>query len=68
MADSYIQKMRPLLILEYLQQNSHADKLVRTPELIDYLVNEKGIKCDRKTIYSDIRALQDILRSEDFVI
>ena len=57
MADSYIQKMRPLLILEYLQQNSHADKLVRTPELIDYLVNEKGIKCDRKTIYSDIRAL-----------
>ncbi len=57
MADSYIHKMRPLLILEYLQNNSHAGKPVCTRDLIDYLVNEKGIKCDRKTIYSDIRAL-----------
>ena len=57
MADSNILKMRHLLILEYLQKNSHAGKLIRTPELIEYLVNEKGIKCDRKTIYSDIRAL-----------
>ena len=57
MAESYIQKMRPLLILEYLQKNSHAGKLISTRELIDYLNQEKGISCDRKTIYSDIRAL-----------
>ena len=57
MADSYIQKMRPLLIYEYLQKNSHADKPIRTRELIEYLTAEKGITCDRKTIYSDIRAL-----------
>ena len=57
MADSYIQKMRPLLILEYLQKYSHAGKLVTTRELIEYLTSEKGISCDRKTIYSDVRAL-----------
>ena len=57
MADSYIQKMRPLLILEYLQKNSSAGRPVRTPELITYLEEEKGISCDRKTVYSDIRAL-----------
>ena len=57
MAESYIQKMRPLLILEYLQKNSHAGKLISTRELIDYLNQDKGISCDRKTIYSDIRAL-----------
>ena len=57
MAESYIQKMRPLLILDYLRQNSHPTKPVRTSDLIDYLVNEKGINCDRKTIYSDIKAL-----------
>ena len=57
MAESYIQKMRPLLILDYLQKNSHSTKLVRTPELIAYLEDKVGIGCDRKTIYSDIRAL-----------
>ena len=57
MAESYIQKMRPLLILEYLQKNSHSTKLVRTPELIAYLEETAGIGCDRKTIYSDIKAL-----------
>ena len=57
MAESYIQKMRPLLILEYLQKHSHAGKPIATRELIDYLIREKGISCDRKTIYSDVRAL-----------
>ena len=57
MADAYIQKMRPLLILDYLRKNSHPDKPVRTPELIAYLESSTGIGCDRKTVYSDIRAL-----------
>ena len=59
MAESYIQKMRPLLILEYLQKNSHADKPVRTSEIMEYLKNGKGITCERKTIYSDIKALTE---------
>lgn len=57
MAESYVQKMRPLLILEYLQKNSHCTKPVRTPELLAYLEETTGISCDRKTVYSDIRAL-----------
>ena len=57
MSEAYVQKMRPLLILEYLQKNSHRDKPVRTPELIAYLEESTGISCDRKTVYSDIRAL-----------
>ena len=57
MAEAYIQKMRPLLILEYLQKNSHRDKPVPTPALIDYLESSIGLRCDRKTIYSDIKAL-----------
>ncbi len=57
MAEAYIQKMRPLLILEYLQKNSHSTRPVRTPELIAYLEESTGISCDRKTVYSDIRAL-----------
>ena len=57
MADHYIHKMRPLLILEYLQKHSHASRPIRTPELIEYLETEKGISCDRKTVYSDIKAL-----------
>jgi len=57
MAEAYVQKMRPLLILEYLQKNSHSTRPVRTPELISHLEETTGISCDRKTVYSDIRAL-----------
>ena len=59
MATSYIQKMKTLLILDYLQKNSHESHPVQTPELIDYLQEAHGISCDRKTIYSDIKALQE---------
>lgn len=59
MAESYIQKMRPLLILEYLQKHSSPSKPISTPELITFLVEEKGISCDRKTVYSDIKALTE---------
>ena len=52
------QKLKILYILDYLQKNSHRDKPVRAGELIDML-ERYGIHCDRKTIYSDIAALQD---------
>lgn len=52
------QKLKILYIWDYLQKNSHQDKPVRANELISML-NQHGISCNRKTIYSDITALQD---------
>lgn len=52
------QKLKILYILDYLQKNSHQDHLVRANELIAML-DKHNIACDRKTIYSDIAALQD---------
>ena len=53
------QKLKILYILDYLEQNSHPDKPVKTSELIHMLEHRHGILCERKTIYSDIAALQD---------
>ena len=53
------QKLKILYILDYLQKNSHEDHLVRASELISMLDRQYGISCDRKTVYSDIAALQD---------
>jgi predicted DNA-binding transcriptional regulator YafY len=52
------QKAKILYILDYLQKNSHEDHPVRASELISML-EKHGILCERKTIYSDIVALQD---------
>ena len=53
------QKLKILYILDYLQKNSHEDHPVRASELISMLENQHNISCERKTIYSDITALQD---------
>ena len=53
------QKVKILYILDYLQKNSREDRLVRTAELISMLERHHNISCDRKTVYSDIAALQD---------
>ncbi len=53
------QKLKILYILDYLQKNSHQDHLVSAQELRGYLETQHDIRCDRKTIYSDIAALQD---------
>ena len=52
------QKLKILYILDYLQKNSHLDHPVRSSELLSML-EEHNIVCDRKTVYSDIAALQD---------
>ncbi len=52
------QKLKILYILDYLQKNSHEEHPVRASELIDML-DKHRISCDRKTVYSDIAALQD---------
>lgn len=53
------QKLKIFYILDYLQRNSHEGHPVRANELISMLEHRHGIVCDRKTVYSDIAALQD---------
>ena len=53
------QKLKLLYILDYLQRNSHQDHLVRAAELLSMLEQQHNIVCNRKTVYSDITALQD---------
>ena len=53
------QKLKIFYILDYLQKNSHQDKPVGAQELISMLDRQHNISCDRKTVYSDIKALQD---------
>ena len=52
------QKLKILYILDYLQKNSHQDKPVSAGELVAML-DRHSISCDRKTVYSDIAALQE---------
>ena len=53
------QKLKIFYILDYLERNSHQDHPVRASELISMLDHQHHISCDRKTVYSDIAALQD---------
>ena len=50
------QKLKLLYIRDYLERNSNEEHPVGAQELIDMLSNH-GIDCERKSIYSDIRAL-----------
>ena len=59
MAKTDNQKLKILYILDYLQKNSHQEHPVRAAELQDMLSQQHNIACERKTIYSDIAALQD---------
>ena len=52
------QKLKLLYIRDYLERNSDEAHPVGAQELIDMLANH-GIDCERKAVYSDIRALQD---------
>ena len=53
------QKLKIFYILDYLQKNSHQEHPVRAVELQAMLEQQHNIVCDRKTVYSDIQALQD---------
>ena len=53
------QKLKIFYILDYLQKNSHQEHPVRAAELLSMLEHQHNIVCDRKTVYSDIAALQD---------
>ena len=53
------QKLKIFYILDYLQRNSREDHPITATELTDWLDREHNISCDRKTVYSDVAALQD---------
>ena len=52
------QKLKILYILDHLQKNSNSSHPVKAAELAAML-KAHGIQAERKSIYSDIRALQD---------
>ena len=53
------QKLKILYIYDYLLRNSHEKHPIRAAELIGMLEHQHNILCERKTVYSDIAALQD---------
>lgn len=53
------QKLKIFYLLDYLQRYSHAGHPVTATELADMLKQRHDINCERKTIYSDIAALQE---------
>lgn len=53
------QKLKIFYILDYLQKNSHESHPVRASDLITWLDHNYNISCDRKTVYSDVAALQE---------
>ena len=52
------QKLKIFYILDYLEAHSNEKNPVRASELISMLDRQHDIRCDRKTVYSDIAALQ----------
>ena len=57
MAKSSFQKLKTTYVMLYLLQNSDEEHPVSVHQIIDFL-ESKGISAERKSIYSDIEALQ----------
>ncbi len=58
MANKGYTKLKLLYILDYLQKNSDEEHPVGAEEIIEML-KEKGIECERKSIYSDVQSLKE---------
>ena len=58
MARSENQKTKLLLLLDYLRRETDEDHPVTTKTLVDYL-QSRGVKAERKSVYSDLTALGD---------
>ena len=54
----YNNKTRILLILDLLKNKTDDEHVIKASELIECIQNE-GLKCDRKTLYDDIKSLND---------
>ena len=59
MGKSDRQKLRILYILDALQRDSGPDHPLKASELMEMLEARYDLVCDRKTVYSDIAALQE---------
>ena len=59
MARSANQKLKLLLLRQYLERNSDEAHPVTTAQLLEYLASE-GISAERKSIYSDIDTLRSL--------
>lgn len=58
MAEKGYTKLKLLYIKQYLEKYSDEDSLVKAEELMEMLA-DKGITCERKSIYADINALKN---------
>lgn len=54
------QKMKPYLVYYYLMRNSDEDHVVKVADIVAYL-EQKGISAERRSIYSDIEAINKCL-------
>lgn len=52
-------KMKTIMIYKYLSERSDEDNPISTTELIE-LLRQDGYSCERKSIYADIQALNDL--------
>lgn len=57
MAEKGYTKLKLLYIKQYLEKHSDEDNMVKAEELMEMLA-DKGILCERKSIYADISALK----------
>ncbi|MBR5437517.1 MAG: WYL domain-containing protein [Clostridia bacterium] len=58
MKDKGYTKLKLLYIKDYLEKNSDEEHPVSVEILMDML-DEKGITCERKSVYSDVKALKE---------
>lgn len=58
MADKGYTKMKLLYIKEFLEKNSDEDHPVSVEDINEMLLS-KGIECERKSIYSDVKTLKE---------
>lgn len=58
MSDKGYTKMKLLYIKEFLEENSDEEHPVSVDEISDMLYS-KGISCERKSIYSDVKTLKE---------
>lgn len=53
------QKLKTLYVAQYFLENSDNNHSVNASDIKDYLENECGIECERRSIYRDIAILRD---------
>ena len=54
-----VQKLRLLYIIDILSKKSDEEHPMSATQIMEYLQNDYGIECERKTIYDCIECLDD---------